>query len=166
MTTATTFPTPFGGHRNGGHAGRRSLRPRLVAWWHGAAFDDALAAGVDPDSDVRLAAHAARLARPHCLEALADGLERAVADAERPRRPLSAAVPVRAGEVIDDKDGLLALAALLRSTRQPSPRALALTRRLLIDGASPLYVADAPQSLRDAVAQAAGALGDGTPSQA
>jgi hypothetical protein len=164
MTTATAFPTPFGGHRNGGYAGRGSLRARAVAWWHGAAFDDALAAGVDPRSDVRLAAHAARLARPHCVEALVDGLERAIVEAERPGR-LSSAVPVSA-TVIDNRAELLALASLLRSTPQPSPRALALTRRLLIDGASPLYVTDAPQSLRDAVAEAAGAFGDGTPAQA
>lgn len=159
MATATTYPRPFGGAPNAGHAGRASLRARLVAWWHGAAFDDALAAGADPQSDVRLAAHAARLARPHCIDALADGLERAVADAERPRRALSAAVPVRASEVVDNRHELLALAALLRSTPQPSPRALALTRRLLIDGSSPLFAADASPSLRDAVREARDAFG-------
>jgi hypothetical protein len=163
MATATTFPEPFGAARR---AGRTPLRARVAAWWHGAGFDDALAAGVDPQSDVRLAAHAARLARPHCIDALADGLERAVANAERPRRTLSASVAVSASEVIATKADLLMLARLLRATPDAPPRALAITRRLLIDGASPLYVADARQSLRDAVAQAVGAFGDRASPQA
>jgi hypothetical protein len=132
---------------------RLSLPTRLVAWWRGAAFDAALAAGADPDSDPRLAAHAARLARPHHLRVMADGLERALEEAERGQRGISAAVPVRKSEVLGAHDELRALAAALRTTDAP-PRALALTRRLLLDAASPLFNPEAAGTLRGAVREA------------
>jgi hypothetical protein len=135
--------------------GRRPrLSLRLAGWWLGAKFDDALAAGADPAADPRLAAHAARLARPHQVAAVADGLERAVRAAERPQPLLSSAVPVRAGEVLGARDELLGLVALLRTTPQPPPRALALSRRLLLDGASPLFNPEASGTLRGAVDEA------------
>jgi hypothetical protein len=138
-------------HRSGR---KPRLSIRLVAWWRGARFDEALAAGEDPARDPRLAAHAARLARPHQISALAHGLERAVEAAERPQPLLSSAVPVRAHEVLASRDELLGLVALLRTTPNPPPRALALSRRLLLDGASPLFNPEAAGTLRGAVNKA------------
>ncbi len=116
---------------------RMSLRARLTAWWHGAAFDDALAAGVDPASDVRLA-----------------GLERALERAQQPRPAISAAIPLRTSALLEVHDELLALAALLRTAPHPSPRALALCRRLLIDGDIPLSCPAASGTLRGALREA------------
>jgi hypothetical protein len=134
------------------HLPRLSLG--LASWWRGAKFDDALAGGADPAADPRLAAHAARLARPHQVAAVADGLERAVSAAGRPQPLLSSAVPVQAREVLEARDELLALVAQLRTTPQPPPRALALSRRLLLDGASPLFNPEAAGTLRAAVDEA------------
>jgi hypothetical protein len=140
------------------HPRRSARRPRLpiglTAWWRGARFDEALAAGADPAADPRLEAHAARLARPHQIEAVADGLERAVSAAERPQPLLSSAVPVRAGEVLASRDDLLGLVAQLRTTPHPPPRALALSRQLLLDGCSPLFNLEAAGTLRAAIAEA------------
>jgi hypothetical protein len=137
---------------------RSRRRPRLslglADWWRGARFDDALAAGADPAGDPRLAAHSARLARPHQIAALADGLERAVEAADRRQPLLSSAVPVRAREVLASRDELLSLVALLRTTPNPPPRALALSRRLLLDGASPLFSPEAAGTLRGTVDEA------------
>jgi hypothetical protein len=131
--------------------GRRRPSLGLAGWWRGAQFDEALAAGADPAADPRLAAHAARLARPHQVAALADGLERAVEEADRPQPLLSSAVPVRAREVRESRDRMLSLVALLRTAPNPPPRALALCRRLLLDGASPLFNPGAGRTLRAAV---------------
>ena len=138
------------------HRSRRKpgLSIRLAAWWCGSRFDEALAAGANPARDPRLAAHAARLARPHQIRAVADGLERAVEAADRPEPLLSSAVPVRAGEVLAARDELLGLVAQLRTTPAPPPRALALSRRLLLDAASPLFSPEAAGTLRRAVDEA------------
>ena len=77
-----------------------------------------------------------------------------VAAAERPQPLLSSAVPVRAREVLEAHDELLSLVALLRTSPQPPPRALALSRRLLLDGASPLFNPEAAGTLRGAVREA------------
>jgi hypothetical protein len=133
---------------------RSGLSIRLATWWRGTRFDEALAAGANPASDPRLAAHAARLLRPHQVQAIADGLERAVEAADHPQPLLSSAVPVRAREVQESRDELLGLVARLRTTPEPPPRALALSRRLLLDGASPLFNPEAAGTLRGAVNEA------------
>jgi hypothetical protein len=123
----------------------------LAGWWRGATFDEALAAGADPDGDPRLAAHAARLRRPHQVAALAEGIERALHAAERPQPLMSPAVPVCASEVLAAYDDLLALAVLLRTAPEPPVRALALARRLLLDGAGPLFNPETADTLGGAV---------------
>jgi hypothetical protein len=84
--------------------------------------------------------------------AMADSLERAVEEAGR-SRGLSAAVPVRA-EALTAREDLLALAARLRTTPVPPPRALMLSRRLALDGTSPLFNPEAAGTLRGAVNEA------------
>jgi hypothetical protein len=83
---------------------------------------------------------------------MADSLERAVEEAGR-ARGLSAAVPVRA-EALTARDDLLALAARLRTTPDPPPRALELAAELTLDGTSPLFNPEAAGTLRGAVNEA------------
>jgi hypothetical protein len=83
---------------------------------------------------------------------MAASIESALDEAGR-SRGFSAAVPVRS-EALLARDDLLALAALLRSAPQPSPRALDLSRRLILDGASPLFNPEAAGTLRGAVREA------------
>jgi hypothetical protein len=83
---------------------------------------------------------------------MAESLERAVDFAGRPRG-LSAAVPVRA-EALTARDDLLALAARLRTTPDPPPRAMELAARLTFDGTSPLFNPEASGTLRGAINEA------------
>ena len=61
---------------------------------------------------------------------------------------------MRTSEVLQVRDALLALAALLRTAPHPSPRALALCRRLLLNGDSPLFDPAASGTLRGAIREA------------
>jgi hypothetical protein len=85
------------------------------------------------------------------VTALADGIERALRAAERPRPVMSPAVPVCAREVLAAYDDLVALAALLRTAPAPPVRALALARRLMLDGAGPLFNPETADTLGGAV---------------
>jgi hypothetical protein len=133
---------------------RPSLRARLLARWHGPAFDAALAAGADPATDARLTARAAQLVRPHHVQILVEAIDHALEDAERRKPIITAAVPVRKNEVLGAYDELLALAAALQTRPHPSPRALALSHRLLLDGTSPLFDPQAAGTLKGAVREA------------
>jgi hypothetical protein len=96
-----------------------------------------------------LSARIATWWRVHQRRVMAESIERALEEAGRPRA-FSAAVPVRA-EALDVRDELAALAALLRTAPAPPPRALALSRELILDGTSPLFNPEAAGTLRGAV---------------
>jgi hypothetical protein len=103
----------------------------------------------------RRLAPSARLAgwwRVRRRRAMAESIERALEQAGR-SRGFSAAVAVRA-EALGSYDELLALVALLRTAPAPPPRALALCRRLVLDGTSPLFNHEAAGTLRGAVNEA------------
>jgi hypothetical protein len=107
---------------------------------------------VHPEPRPALAARIAARWRDHRRRVMADSIERAVQSAGR-GRGFSAAVPVRA-EALGAREELLALAALLRTTPSPSPRALRLCRLLVLDGTSPLYNPEAAGTLLGAVREA------------
>jgi hypothetical protein len=117
-------------------------------------LDHALAEGVDPVSSKALAVRADQLARTRTR--LAARVERVLADARRPAPPFTAVAPVRRSEVRDCADDLVALARRLSDGRPIDVQGVAMTSRLLGDGASPLYAGDRP--LRHAVRSARLAL--------
>ena len=104
------------------------------------------------------AAREARMASARARERLAKHLEHAVAQADRPRAPLSPAVPVCGPAVHEARGVLLDLAERLRAPRRVDPDGVRLARRLLIDGAGPLYVPVHHADLRAAALQALQAL--------
>jgi hypothetical protein len=69
----------------------------------------------------------------------AEGLEGAVERAEGPRRTLTAAVPVSREAAGPARGALLDVAERLRQPRPVRPEGLTAVRRLLTDGAGPLY---------------------------
>ena len=71
---------------------------------------------------------------------LAAGLEHAVGRAQRPPYGFSAEIPVDRVAVAGNSERLLAIAGVLRSERAVPDQGIAAARRLLTDGASPLYV--------------------------
>jgi cytochrome c551/c552 len=105
------------------------------------------------------AARAARIASEHSRRRLAARLEKAVARAERGDTPFSAAVPVcHAAAAGEARSALLDLAERLRGPRRVEPDGVRLVRRLLVDGAGPLYVPAEPGELRAAALEALRAL--------
>jgi hypothetical protein len=115
------------------------------------SLDRRLAAGMDPLASPSLARRASVLVSPRTRRRLACGLEGVVVETERPRRALSAAIPVQRHEVLVARDDLLLLAAALRCTQHPDPRAVAGASLLLTDGCGPVFAPSPPGSLRCAV---------------
>ena len=98
------------------------------------------------------------MASARARQRLAKHLEHAVAQADRPPAPLSPAVPVCGPAVNQARGVLLDLAERLRAPRRVDPDGVRLARRLLVDGAGPLYVPVRHDDLRAAALQALQAL--------
>ena len=128
-----------------------------IARLQGSRLDEQLASGADPTSSTALAARAALLLRPRMRHAVQTGLRRAVAEARLGQCARSSAVHIDRAAVGACGPELLALAAEIGDPGV-HPRGIALARRLLCDGAGPLYNPGAGQELRAAVAEAREAL--------
>lgn len=113
-----------------------------------------LAGGEDPRSDRALELRAAQLVAPRERRALAASIEHAVEEAERPSHAFTSAVPPSRAEVGRARGELLDLANELRSPRPVQAGGIALVRRLLRDGESPLYGASDERALLGAVEEA------------
>jgi hypothetical protein len=79
---------------------------------------------------------------------MADALDRLVRSAEQPARPFSAAVAVDRDAVRFAKPELIALAQVLRRDGRVRPRGVALARRLVTDGAGPLFAGGPDELMR------------------
>jgi hypothetical protein len=124
------------------------------AGWARDDLDRRLAEGADPGADPLLRARAERLVTSACRASLAAGLERVVATVDKPRTPLSSAVPVRRRPVHGARHELMRLAGELRHMPDPQPRGVAMAERLLTEPSSPLYTGsssdDVARAARDA----------------
>jgi hypothetical protein len=114
-----------------------TLRARI--WLQRRRLDARLANGADPASDRELELRAQRISRAENREQLARALERVMRDAHGPSARIRPQVPVRRAPILDCAEDLLALIRRLRDGEPVDPRGIALTERLLTDGASPLY---------------------------
>jgi hypothetical protein len=139
---------------------------RLSAWLHRSALDERLARGVDTGDDERLALRAAQLASREQRDELALALEHTLETAEDPAearrttavRTMGLRVPLQGREIRDSAPELEALIARLRDEDAIDAQGAAMTRRLLVDGASPLYYRGSAVTLRHAVRSARLAL--------
>lgn len=126
----------------------RSWRPswllRLLVGVKRYSLDSRLLAGESPAESAELAERYAQLLDQHYLRALSEGLEQVVDRAQAPawlnRR--SPRIPLRRGEVGENRSLLLALSRDLVEQSPPQPRGVILADRLLRDGCSPLYAGD------------------------
>jgi hypothetical protein len=100
----------------------------------------------------------ARMVSERSRRRLAEAIEQSVARAERPRRGLSAAVPIVREAARDARGALLDLAERLRAPRPVAADGMREARMLLVDGSGPLYVESAPGALRAAAHRALEAL--------
>jgi hypothetical protein len=137
---------------------RPSPAARVLARLRAHGLDGRLAAGADPAASTLLSVRAAALVARATRDDLASDLERILVLAKRPELRRLGAVPVQRHQVIDAAGVLRRLITLLRGPQPVSPRAVALARRLVVDGRTPVY-ARAPRGAvakasRDAIANA------------
>jgi hypothetical protein len=114
---------------------------RLRARLHDYALDARLADGERADGDRLLAARAWQLTRRATRARLASALDAVLSelDGESSSRG-GASVPVDRREAEIARSELIRLADRLREAAPVAPRGVALVRRLLCDGTSPLYL--------------------------
>jgi hypothetical protein len=131
---------------------RPSRRASLRAWLHHAALDHDLALGIAPWRSPAHAARALQLTGRRRRESCAQGLERVLAETERPR------AGTRMSVVLPDPSAVLLCApvmwrivAQLRGPEPVSAEGMARLRMLLTDGAGPLYAAGQADELDHAL---------------
>lgn len=127
---------------------RPQLTTRVAALLSRARLDRELAAGIAPACTPTHTLRADQLVAAPTRAVLADALDAVIATAVRPPAPLSAAAPLRRAAVLEERAALEQLAARLRDPAPVRARGVALTRRLLTDGAGPLYAGDAAGAIR------------------
>jgi hypothetical protein len=138
----------------------------LSTWLRRGALDERLARGAGGDDDERLALRAAQLASREHRDELARALEHTLETAKDPAEAqrttavptMGVRVPLRVREIRDCTPELGALIARLRDEKPIDAQGAAMTRRLLVDGASPLYYRGSGVTLRYAVRSARLAL--------
>jgi hypothetical protein len=126
------------------------LRVRL----HASSLERRLAAGEDPRTDRALELRAAQLVAARERRALAAAIERIVDEVDKPSAAISAAAPVCRAAIKRARPQLLELVSDLRSPWPVRAAGVVLVRRLLRDGASPLYGLADEKALLAAVGEA------------
>jgi hypothetical protein len=145
---------------------RGSARVRLSTRLHRGALDEKIARGAETAGDERLTLRAEQLASRTQRDRLATALEHTLQMATHPAdspsasaaRRFSVRVPLRVREIRGCAEDIEALARRLRDGNPIDAQGAALTKRLLTDGASPLYYRHSPATLRHAVRSARLAL--------
>jgi hypothetical protein len=127
------------------------LTPRLRAWswqrvslaltacWRAASLDRQLAAGASPRASPLLALRAQRITGRRSRVRVADGLRRAIGDAQTSTPGFSAAARPHRHELLAARTVISTLEHRLRAAEPVSARGVALLRTLLSDGTGPLY---------------------------
>ena len=117
----------------------------------GGALDRELAAGARLRGNPHLQRRGERITCRQRRDRLADALDQLVAEAARPPRGITAAIPPARAEVLDARIPLADLACRLRSEARVDPQGVLLIERLLRDAASPVFHPAEPGALRAAV---------------
>jgi hypothetical protein len=138
-------------------AERPRLHDRLAAQWGARRLDRALAEGVSPETNTRLALRAQRLTEPDRRWSIAGALRRIVHDAEEDGPRLGRMMPVRPnpGTVKAATHELNELADTLDDPGPVTAHGVAQAWLLITDGTGPLYHPGSSEQLSDRAARAA-----------
>jgi hypothetical protein len=118
------------------HSNRRI---RLVARLRASNLDAALATGASPDSSAPLSLHAHSLISAKNRRKLSEEILQILHRAEQPRSVFDPTVPICRSKVLDVRELFEALADRLQDRNPVTPDGVANVRRLLREGAGPLY---------------------------
>jgi hypothetical protein len=130
----------------------------LRVWLRRGSLDRSLADGTDPAASPELARRARQLTSRRVRAGLAASIRNLLDAAEERPRGFTAAVPIQRHDVQRERQLLLQLAADLESDDDLNAKGIALVERLLIDGASPVYVGGPEDALHRALVHAHAAL--------
>ncbi|HXB14189.1 MAG TPA: hypothetical protein VNV44_00465 [Solirubrobacteraceae bacterium] len=131
---------------------------RLRVLWRRELLDRLLIEGSDPVSTPELTLRAFQLTRRTSRRQLAASLDDVVASARVRSRRYSTSPPLARRAIKLARGALAELADALREEPFVTPRGVALARRLVTDGAGPLYVEMPDGTLLRAVQEASAAL--------
>jgi hypothetical protein len=124
-------------------------------------LDRELAEGADPATSAILRQRVRQLTSRRERERLASSLQARLDAAQAQKASLSAAVPTQGREILRAKEQLLELIDRLRQPLPVDVTGAARIRRLLTDGASPIYATAPRDTLAQALRAASEALNDG-----
>jgi hypothetical protein len=127
--------------------GPSELLTRIRAGVRRFSLDAALARGADPCESPTLAYRAARLTSERSRGKMAARVADLLAAAKRPPRPPSVAIEPDRSEVAAAEPLLIEVVDLLRSSAPVYARGVAMLKKLLGDGGSPLYLPARPRDL-------------------
>lgn len=136
------------------------LRLRLRVLARRERLDRQLLEGADPVTAPELTLRAFQLTRASARAALAASLEDAVSSAAVRSRRSPTAAPLARSAIAAAGPELRALAQTLRDEPVVAARGVVLARRLLTDGAGPLYAESSDGVLRRAAGEALAGLGE------
>jgi hypothetical protein len=131
---------------------------RLRVLLRRARLDALLIDGADPVAAPELTLRAYQLTRPSHRRQMAAGIDDALATAASRKRRSPSAAPLAREGIAAARPELAELSRRLREEPVAVARGVALARRLLTDGAGPLYVDSGNGALRRAAAEAITAL--------
>jgi hypothetical protein len=135
-----------------------SLPLRLRVLLHRARLDKMLIEGADPVATSELTVRAYQLTRASHRRQLAASIEDVLASASSRRRRSPSAAPLARDGIAAARPELAELSRALREEPVAGARGVALARRILTDGAGPLYVDSGDGALRRVAAEAASAV--------
>jgi hypothetical protein len=130
---------------------RRLSLSRVTALLRADALDEALAAGVSPDSGAALSLRARILLRHSVRRRLGRQLRDVIKRADQPRGLWDPTVPLAEPAIHANRDEIVELARWLEDTEPVGVRGVAQLRLLLCHGTSPLYRPATSDQLEEAL---------------
>lgn len=137
---------------------RDRTRMRIFVQLRSHDLDQALAAGVAPDSSAALSLRAHALLGAKTRGGLARSIRRLIDKAQRPFGPFTPAVPICRRKILASTESLGKLADRLLSSEPVDARGVATVAVLLTDGCGPVYHRPGADDLESVVRQALRAL--------
>ena len=135
-----------------------SPRVRLVARLRASHLDAALVSGASLDSSAPLSLHAHGLISAKNRHKLSEEVREIVRKADQPRSVFDPTVPICRRKVLAVRELFEELADRLQDRDPVAPHGVANVRRLVREGAGPLYERPSEDDLQDFLEEAIGAL--------
>jgi hypothetical protein len=112
---------------------------RLRTWIRGPYLDADLAAGMSPSASAEHLARADRITSRRARQRIREALNRALDDADAPRRRLTSQAPLSREAILACREPLARLAEAVVTTENPRVQGIAIAQQLAFDGRGALF---------------------------